>query len=196
MDKVVFLDIDGVLNSGLDGERLEDIVSSNLSDKDKCYEIQKEFNTFGLFKYNSETDCTHLFPTSGSYNLISKNKLKLFKHFAEVNKVDTVVVVSSVAICRDILYLAELLELPCTMIRKGIYCSGGHMRGQGVLRFVKENNVQNWCVIDDAGGNCYSFPTVNVNGRIGLTWRDIKQAEHFLRHCLAVENCQDSNIYS
>lgn len=59
-------------------------------------------------------------------------------------------------------------------------CGGGFHRGLGVLDYVEKHGLTHGCVLDDAGGGMYGFPTVNVNGRIGITQYDLANAEFML----------------
>lgn len=59
-------------------------------------------------------------------------------------------------------------------------CGGGFERGLGVLDYVEKHGLTRWCVLDDAGGGMYGFPTVNVNGRVGVTQYDLANAEFML----------------
>lgn len=62
----------------------------------------------------------------------------------------------------------------------GDQCGGGFARGTGVLDFVERNEITKWAVIDDAGANMYLYPTVIINGRIGVTPYDLLAANNML----------------
>ncbi|AFQ22259.1 hypothetical protein My1_100 [Pectobacterium phage My1] len=76
--------------------------------------------------------------------------------------------------------LAKFLGIDEVFLGTTDYTGGGLPRGDSVLRYVEEHELQHWCVIDDAGGGMYQFPTVNVNGRIGLTGFDVNTAKDLL----------------
>lgn len=71
----------------------------------------------------------------------------------------------------DIDKVAEFLKLP--IIDRIGYCGGGHERGLSVLNYVEDKGLTNWAVLDDGGGKMFTYPTVNVNGRIGVTKFDL-----------------------
>lgn len=71
----------------------------------------------------------------------------------------------------DILKVSRFLDIEIVDIIS--HCGGGHGRGLSVLDFVEKHGLENWAVLDDAGGKMYTYPTVNVNGRIGITNFDL-----------------------
>lgn len=74
--------------------------------------------------------------------------------------------------------IADFLGIRMTETSK--HCGGGFHRGIGVLDYVEKHGLTNWCVLDDAGGGMYGFPTVVVNGRLGITQYDLANAEFML----------------
>lgn len=67
--------------------------------------------------------------------------------------------------------VSQFLGLP--IVGKIDHCGGGYGRGLSVLEFVEEHDLTHWAVLDDAGGHMFTYPTVIVNGRCGLTDFDL-----------------------
>ncbi|URC22147.1 hypothetical protein CHUUTOTORO_00620 [Serratia phage vB_SmaM-ChuuTotoro] len=141
--RVIFLDIDGVLNySPYRNEQLD--------------------KTVDLTRYVDRTLCTMF------ANWVNRNGF-------------VVVGVSSWFIGSDGEDLKKVSEdLGFKIFCTGDRCGGGFGRGTGVLDFVERNKITKWAVIDDAGANMYLFPTVIVNGRIGVTPYDLMAAKNMI----------------
>jgi hypothetical protein len=78
----------------------------------------------------------------------------------------------------DLRHVSDVLgfNILCT----GYHCGGGFGRGTGVLDFVEEKKITKLAVIDDAGANMYLYPTVIVNGRLGITPFDLMTAKSMI----------------
>lgn len=150
MRPILFLDIDGVLNSGYFHEHALD---------DHPELILQFDDPRGLFHY------------------VEKYKLQMFQHFVE--SIDAAIVgVSSwfeatnkrttpqdLAVNASI---AEFLGIRHRFIGTTKTTGGGLGRGNAVREMVEQNEWKVWAVIDDAGPSMYNFPTRQINGREGL----------------------------
>lgn len=136
LDRVLFLDIDGVLNTAetLGSDRCETYSPSEWVDS-------KLAST--LSQWAAENDVV-VVGTSSWFVGCSKE---------------------------DIAKVGEFLNLP--LVDRIGYCGGGHERGLSVLNYVEDKGLTNWSVLDDAGGNMFTYPTVNVNARMGITKFDL-----------------------
>ncbi|QCW23791.1 hypothetical protein AAS21_gp053 [Pantoea phage vB_PagS_AAS21] len=160
MKPVLFLDIDGVLNSGRRAEAYKD----------------------------GETDDLLFFEDPrGFLHWVEKDKLEMFQRFVE--RVDAVIVgVSSwfeatndLTTEQDMVTnfaIAEFLGIGDRFIGTTRTTGGGLYRGHAVLNYVVKNNVRAWAVVDDAGENMYDYPTWVINGREGITPKDIESIEN------------------
>lgn len=74
------------------------------------------------------------------------------------------------------------------------HCTGGGVsRGHGVLTWLEEKGYDekkdSFVVLDDGGERYYGFPTVITDGRIGLTDEDIILAKELLNRSLNLKDC-------
>ncbi len=160
MKPVLFLDIDGVLNSGRRAETYKD----------------------------GETDDLLFFEDPrGFLHYVEKDKLELFQQFIERVDAEIVGVSSWFEATNDYttegdratnLAIAEFLGLKDRFVGTTRTTGGGLARGHAVLNYVVKNNVRAWAVIDDAGHNRYDYPTYVINGREGITSNDIDIIEN------------------
>lgn len=147
---VVFLDIDGVLNSGVEHTLM----------------MHGHISTLKFF-------------SRGDY--VCKFKLKRLHKF--LNEIDAKVVMVSSWFWGDPetknqvlenLEMIEFLGLTDRTFLVSKYTGGGLGRGREVLRIVNMLDLKDWVVIDDAGSHMYDFDTHVINGRVGLTDKDVE----------------------
>lgn len=160
MKPVLFLDIDGVLNSGRRAEAYKD----------------------------SETDDLLFFEDPrGFLHWVEKAKLEMFLAFVE--RVDAHIVgvsswfepTNSNTTEKDVLTnkaIAKFLGLGDRFIGTTRTTGGGLYRGHAVLNYVVKNYVRAWAVVDDAGDHMYDYPTHIISGREGITEADIEVLEN------------------
>lgn len=150
MKPVLFLDIDGVLNSG------------------RRAEAYKEGETDDLLFFEDPRGFLHY---------VEKDKLEMFQRFVE--RIDAVIVgVSSwfeatnqYTTEKDMAInaaIAEFLGIRHRFIGTTRTTGGGLSRGEAVKALVIQNEWKVWAVVDDGGPNMYSYFTRQINGREGL----------------------------
>ncbi|AXN57763.1 hypothetical protein [Acinetobacter phage ABPH49] len=141
--KVVFLDIDGVLNYA-------------------PYRNEQVDKTVDLTRYVDRTLCNMF---AGWVNREGIVVVGVSSWFVGSDKKDLKMVSESLG-----------FNIFCT----GRHCGGGFGRGTGVLDFVEENEITKWAIIDDAGANMYLYPSVIINGRLGITPYDLLAAKNMI----------------
>lgn len=150
---VVFLDIDGVLNSQ------DDVVHAHMSDVFNSTQIK-------TFK-------------RGDWVTIPKLQL-LYKLLEDIDA--SVVMVSSwfwgnpqtqkhIDENQDMI---DFLGLTDRTILVSKNTGGGLGRGREVLNIVDTLGIKNWIVVDDAGDKMYEFDTHQIDGIMGLTLQDVE----------------------
>lgn len=161
---VVFLDIDGVLNSADDSHH------AHISDL---------FNLICIKGYKPGDWVTY-------------SKLQLLQEFlAEIDA--RVIMVSSwfwgdpqtPEHIQENLDMIDFLGLTDRVLAVSRHTGGGLGRGEEVLRIVESLGLKDWVVIDDAGSMMYEFDTHQIDGKVGLTREDteilkerIKNGQH------------------
>lgn len=149
---VIFLDIDGVLNSADDHEH------AYLSDL---------FNRLETIRFSK-----------GDW--ITKSKLERLHEFLSV--IDAQVVMVSSWFCgspetpkqeQKNAEICDFLGLTDRTLAISGYTGGSLERGREVLKIVESLGLMDWVVLDDAGSKMYEFDTHQIDGRIGLTDTDI-----------------------
>ncbi|CCI88525.1 Sir2 (NAD-dependent deacetylase) [Yersinia phage phiR2-01] len=159
---IIFLDIDGVLNSS--------IAHYHSPGEDKLF--------FG-----------------GDW--VSKSILKGFQDFIYPSPIMIVGISSWFSVSREeenvkIMAGLGLLE---RFLGTTDFTGGGQSRGNSVLRYVEKHNLKHWCVLDDAGGMMFQYPTVITNGRIGLTRQDLNSISYMLEFSPDLELCKTLQNY-
>lgn len=150
MDRpIVFLDIDGVLNSSEDYNLLNTGQVSSLKFFKRVDFICK-YKLKRLQKFLDEIDARVVMVSSWFWG-----DPKIEKHVLEN------------------LDMIDFLGLTSRTFLVSKHTSGGLGRGREVQRIVETLDLKNWIVIDDAGDKMYPFDTHQINGAIGLTDEDV-----------------------
>lgn len=151
-NKYVFLDIDGVLNSA--ASRDDDSIEYKTEQPLSRYLVNKLRSWHDMATWLNSGSLTNIYFIGISSWFTSRDVAKELEEVSKLLKIDIVD-------CID-------------------YCGGGSGRGKSLLDYVEEHEIRYWAVLDDAGGYMYGYPTVNVNGRIGLTDYDLQMVDFFL----------------
>lgn len=149
---VIFLDIDGVLNSE------EDRQHSYISDLFNMLETTRF--SMGDWITNSKLERLHEF-----LSVIDAQVIMVSSWFCG-NPTTFEQKQKNAAIC-------DFLGLTNRTLAISRYTGGGLHRGSEVLKIVESLGLVDWVVIDDAGSNMYEFDTHQIDGRVGLTDTDI-----------------------
>lgn len=154
---VIFLDIDGVLNSSI------------------------------THKYAPDSEKLFI----GS-DWVYVPMLQTFKNFVIGHNAKIVGVSSwfSTKQPQENVKIMEALGLAEYFIGTTDYTGGGMSRGSSVLRYVEQNQLTRWAVLDDAGASMYQFPTVIVNGRLGISKFDLDQLARQMKANIDLGMCK------
>lgn len=155
---VVFLDIDGVLNSAEDYEMLHINHLSNLKFYSKGDFVSK-IKLKRLQKFLNDIDAKVVFVSSWFWG--SPNTEERIRE----NK--------------DMIRFLGLESRALGVLK---YTGGGLGRGKEVLKMVETLELVNWIVVDDAGSNMYDFEIHKIYGKIGITDTDIKTLKERLKN--------------
>lgn len=149
--KVIYLDIDGVLNSYVEYQILENV-----------------FNTGGEIPSNI------IFYDHANY--IETNKLNRIHRI--VRKYDARVVIVSSWVCkqRENIKICEFLDVPYHS--DALCTSGGVYRGRGVKHHASMHNINDYIIIDD-GDVMYEDTThlIHIDGLVGITEDDLQRID-------------------
>lgn len=146
---VVFLDIDGVLNSSIDFNLIKiGDTSSLMFFKGGDFICKNKLKR--LQKFLDEIDARVVMVSSWFWG-----DPKIAKHALEN------------------LDMIEFLGLTNRTFLISKHTGGGLGRGQEVKNIVNILDLKDWIVIDDAGSHMYDFDTHIINGLVGLTDEDI-----------------------
>ena len=150
--KVLYLDIDGVLNNQEDFEHL----------------ISKDF---------IDPENYLLFDTG---HFVCKRKLNLLKEFIDEHDLSVVVVSSWTHRLKGHKNVCDFLNIPC-FGEEGSF-SGGFVREKRIKQHIIDHKIKDYIVIDDAGDNGYTDMKnlITVDGSVGLTKEDISKARNHL----------------
>ena len=151
-EKVLYLDIDGVLNNQEDFEHL---ISKDLKDPDNYL----------------------LFDTG---HFVCKKKLNLLKELIDEHDLSVVVVSSWIHRLKGHQNVCDFLSIPCFGEEESF--SGGFVREKRIKKHVIDHKIKDYVVIDDAGDKGYTDMKnlITVDGSIGLTKEDISKAHNHL----------------
>lgn len=172
---ILFLDIDGVLNSGIFHELLHE--DPRLECKIKSFNDPRGFSHY-----------------------VEKDKLEIFQKFVEARDAYVVGVSSWFTGFKDItkesqalnIAIAQFLGIEDRFLGTTRTTGGGLARGDAVLEMVQENNWKVWAVIDDAGSNMYRYPTRVISGRYGLHPLDLVEIGWQLDEMIEELECKSS----
>lgn len=164
--KYIFLDIDGVLNSGQNAWKFihnpELLPQYRFLGKGDWVEVELLNRLIELVK----DEDAKIVGVSSWFTFIKDPK-------AELKEIE------------------DVLMLPVYDVSHST--GGGVHRGHGVLSWLKEKGYDetrdSFVVLDDGGERYYGFPTVITNGRTGLTDDDIILAKEHLNNPLSLEEC-------
>lgn len=153
--KVIYLDIDQVLNCHPDHERLHNSLSGTGI-------IPEDF----------------LFFSRGDY--VVKDKLKRLQAIVKKYNASVVIVSSWATFEGDGERICRFLSVPYHS--DAFNTGGGIHRGKGVIEHAKHHNIDadDYIIIDDA--ECMYEDTcrlVNIDGRIGITDADVESIKNF-----------------
>ena len=153
MDKILYLDIDGVLN---------------------CY---KDFQY--LLEDNFKNPKGYLIYDTGHF--VCLRKLEMLKNFINEEGLKVVIISSWAVRLKGGKKVCEFLGLP--YFGEALSVSGGFQRWFGIKNHVEENKIEKYVVVDDAGHHSYDniATVVDVKGSTGLRIKDIKQAVGILK---------------
>lgn len=169
--KYVFLDIDQVLNSTVNAWKFID---------------------------NPELKSNYRFLDGG--NWVEVELLNKLIKFVKEEEAKVVGVSSWFAFCSDKDYqgrfelskIEKVLQLPVYDVSHST--GGGVKRGAGVLSWLREKGYQegvdSFVVIDDGGERYYAYPTVVVDGKTGLSDKDILLAKEMLLTPMSLNDCE------
>lgn len=155
MTKVIYLDIDGVLNSGEDFTNLCN-GSDNVSYKTRCFINQ------------------------GNY--VEYYKLQILHRIIKECNASVVIVSSWANVLQTGEYICSCLELPYHS--EAYYTGGGEYRGMGIQRHVHDYDLidSDYIIIDDSQRMYYSKERlITIDGRYGITTSDEKRIINKLR---------------
>lgn len=147
---IVFLDIDGVLNSGVEYTLMIHGHTSTLKFFSHGDYVCK-FKLKRLHKFLDEIDAKVIMVSSWFWGNPQTQ--------AHLN---------------ENLEMIEFLGLTNRILTVSRYTGGGLGRGNEVLEIVNTLGINSWVVIDDAGSNMYSFDTHVINGHVGLSDNDVE----------------------
>ena len=172
--KYIFLDIDGVLNCGQSARGYlanpETKVNYRFLDRGNWVEVELLKRLQGLVK----DEDAHIVGVSSWFGCLADNE--------EERK-------AGLSSLQDI---ADVLQLPVYGISHST--GGGVSRGRGVLSWLREQGYQegvdSFVVLDDGGDKYYAYPTIAVNGWVGLSDEDIVKAKEILRKPLSLDACE------
>lgn len=75
---------------------------------------------------------------------------------------------------KENLAMIEFLGLRDWTIGVSHHTGGGLGRGKAILSIVDNLDVTNWVVVDDAGDNMYDYDVHVIDGKVGLTDEDVR----------------------
>lgn len=152
---IIFLDIDGVLNSGITAEKW----------------AKERKQPEGVLVYRDQ----------GMLDWVEVNKLEMLKAFIKKHGARVVGVSSwfygqnaRMTPERHFANVSVFEFLGIEDISLGtVACTGGGTdRGDSVLQYVNDHELTKWIVIDDSGEDMYDYWTHQINGRTGITKED------------------------
>lgn len=147
---VVFLDIDGVLNSRADLDLMR-IGHISYLKFFKGGDFICKYKLKRLQKFLDEIDARVVMVSSWFWG-----DPKIERHVLEN------------------LGMIDFLGLTSRTLLVSKHTGGGLGRGREVLRIVDTLDLKDWIVIDDAGSYMYEFDTHMINGLVGLTDEDVE----------------------
>lgn len=149
--KVIYLDIDGVLNSYKDHVLLDDI-----------------FRTGGV------VPPSFVFYDKGNY--IEKHKLKLLHMLIDRYDAKVVVVSSWVCYNREAFAICEFLNIPYHS--DPLYSGGGTRRGRTIVEHALKHGINDYIIIDDSLQMYEDTERlIHIDGHVGITKEDISKVE-------------------
>lgn len=149
--KVIYLDIDGVLNSSIEYQILENVYSTG-----------------------GEIPSNIIFYDRANY--IETNKLSLIHRI--VRKYDARVVIVSSWVCkhRESIEICEFLGVPYHS--DALTTCGGVYRGRGVKNHAMKHDIKDYIIIDDSAV-MYEDSThlIDIDGLVGITEDDLQRID-------------------
>lgn len=154
--KVIFLDIDGVLNSAVGWNKLDQ------DDYSGIRFLQEDRYGQGSWVEDRLVRNLQLLIKSVDARVVGVSSWFTKRH--------------------DIEEVSKFLEID--IIDMTDYTGGGLERGRSIDRYVKSHNISHWVILDDSHKEHYDTYQMNnlvfVDGRLGLTKVDVEQAIEIL----------------
>lgn len=139
--KTIFLDIDGVLNKPSDRA------------------LRKVY--------------PHRYMTRPSRpgDFLNLQMVYILRRLCEIHDCEIVIVSSWASSKEDVLEISEMLGFSTDVVGKTDYTGGGINRGESVKRYVRENGITDYVILDDSWQEMYGDHShvVEIDGKVGLT---------------------------
>lgn len=155
---VVFLDIDGVLNSAEDHEMRKLNHLSNINFY-SAGDFVNKIKLKRLHQFLDDIDARVVFVSSWFWGSPNTEE-----HI------------------RENMYMIRFLGLEHRALGVLKYTGGGLARGKEVLKMVEALELTDWIVVDDAGSHMYDFDTHEIYGKMGLLDTDIEILKERLKN--------------
>jgi len=113
-------------------------------------------------------------------DFISLAMARLLKDFCDSYAAEVVIVSSWASSEDDLSEIKKMLDV--NVVAKTKYTGGGINRGESVYRYVRENNIDRYVILDDSWEEMYGDHShvVKISGRAGITSANINQAMFIL----------------